>query len=170
LGVATVPQLEDGQFRLGRLRVHNPVSWHAETLIGGLLPAQVDERCARRANLDHEQGRLGELRSADLAYPNHHEVRSELGPRPQLDGRLRQNTEIFRACTIEHPVQSACRELMDRCRPWAHDEHPVQQVVPAAVIGYPVQFGHRERLAAGRPRLGDCHNTHRAPFCPWRPL
>ena len=37
--------------------------------------------------------------------------------------------------------------LVDRRRPGAHDERSVQQLVPATVIGYPVEVGDRERAA-----------------------
>jgi len=35
--VAAVPQLEDGQFRLWRVRVHDPVRGDAEPLVRGFL-------------------------------------------------------------------------------------------------------------------------------------
>ena len=56
-------------------------------------------------------------------------------------------------------------DLVNRRRPGAHDERSVQQLVPAAVIGYPVQLGDGERAAGRRPGLGDRHDTHGASFC-----
>jgi hypothetical protein len=41
---------------------------------------------------------------------------------------------------------------------------PVQQPVPAAVIGHPVQLGDGERSAGGGPGLRDRHATHAVPF------
>jgi hypothetical protein len=44
--VTALPPLEDGQFRLGRVRVQDPVGRDAEPLVRGLFPVQVDERGA----------------------------------------------------------------------------------------------------------------------------
>ena len=55
--------------------------------------------------------------------------------------------------------------LVNRRRPGAHDERPVEQLIPTAVIGHPVQLGDGERAAGGGPGLGDRHDTHGAPFC-----
>ena len=54
--VTAVPQLEDGQLRLGRVRVHDPVRGDAEPLVRRFLPVQVDEGGARRPDLNHLRG------------------------------------------------------------------------------------------------------------------
>jgi hypothetical protein len=42
----------------------------------------------RRPDLDDKQGRLGELRAADLVHADHYQIGIELGLRAELDGRL----------------------------------------------------------------------------------
>jgi len=44
----------------------------------------------------------------------------------------------------------------------AHDEHPVNQLVTAAVVGHPLEVVDGERLARLGPSLGYGHSTHRA--------
>jgi hypothetical protein len=160
-----VPQLEDGQLRLGRVRVHDPVRGDAEPLVRGFLPVQVDQGGAGRADLNDEQRRLDELRVADLVHADHHQIGIKLGLHAKLDGRLGHDAQIFGAGVGQHAEQAHCDELVNCRRPGAHDEHPVQKLVPAAVIGHPVQLGDGERLPGGGPGLGDRHDTHGAPFC-----
>jgi hypothetical protein len=145
-----VPQLEDGQLRLGRVRVHDPVRRDAEPLVCGFLPVKVDERGAGRADLHDQQRWLGELSAADLVHADHHEIGIELGLRPELDGWLGHDAQVFRTGPAQHAVQSSRHHPMNRRRPRAHDE--------------------RERAADRGPSLGDGHDTHSAPFCTRRLL
>jgi enoyl-CoA hydratase len=168
--VTAVAQFEDGELGPCRFRVHDPVRRDAELLVRRLLPVQIDERGARRADFDHQQRRRRELCAAHVLQVNHHQVRVKLGSRVELDRRLRYNAEPLRAHRAENPVQSPGYELMHRRWPGAHDEHPVHELVPVAVTGHPVQFGDGERAAEAGPRLVDCHSTHAAPFRSWCPI
>jgi enoyl-CoA hydratase len=167
--VTAAAQFEDGELGPSWFRVHDPVRRDAELFVRRLLPVQVDQRGARRPNLDNQQRRHRELRVPYVIQVDHHQVRVKLGPRVELDRRLRYNAEPLWAHCAENPVQSPGYELVHRRRPGAHDEHAVHEFIPVAVTGHPVQFGDGERAAEAGPRLVDCHGIHAAPFRSWCP-
>src|SRR6185437_7740384 len=136
----------------------------AEPLVRKLLPAQVDERGAGRADLDDEQGWIGELRAADLVHTDHYEIGIELGLRAEHDGRLGYDAKVFGTDAAQDAVQPSRHDLVNCRWPGAHDERSVQQFIPAAVIGHLIQLGDGERAAGGGPGLGDRHDTHGAPL------
>jgi hypothetical protein len=58
------------------------------------MPADVG---AGRPDLHDEQGRLGELRAADLVHADYHEIGIEFGLRTEHDGGLGHDAKILRA-------------------------------------------------------------------------
>jgi hypothetical protein len=70
--------------------------------------------------------------------------------------RFRHDQQILRAYRAKNSVEPSSNRLVNGRRPKAHDQHPVKELIPVAVIRHPVQFGDRERAPEARPRVVDC--------------
>jgi hypothetical protein len=111
-----------------------------------------------------QQRRPGELRAADLVHAGYHEIGIELGLWAKHDGGPEHDAQVFGAGAAQRATQPSRYDLMNCCRPGAHDERSAQQLIAAAVIGHPIQVGDGERAADRGSGLGDRHDTHGAPL------
>jgi hypothetical protein len=62
------------------------------------------------------------LRAADLVHADHDQIGIELGLRAELDSRLGHDAKAFGAGAAQEPVEPPRHDLVNSCRPGAHDE------------------------------------------------
>jgi len=70
--------------------------------------------------------------------------------------RLLRNEPLW-ACSVQFAKESPGHGLVHRRRPRAHNEHPVEELIPVAVTGHPVQLSDGEWAAEARPGLVGSH-------------
>jgi hypothetical protein len=73
-----------------------------------------------------------------------------------------KTTQIVRARFLQKHAEEEPNALVGHGGDRAHDEHPVNQLVTAPVVGHPVQVIDGERLARLGPSLGYGHSIHGA--------